>query len=346
MNSLEILNKDEFSRDDIISMLHFNDDTDITNLFGKADEVRMNCCGNKVHLRGIIEISNYCSQDCLYCGLRKSNSNLVRYRMNSTGIIQTAKIAYNLGLRTLVLQSGEDEFLDCDSIAEIISEIKDAHDVAITLSLGERDFDEYKIWKNAGADRYLLKHESANEILYSRYHLNQSLKERVGHLKILKTLGYQIGSGNIIGLPMQTIEDIADDILLCKELDVDMASFSPFIPSPDTPYRHQPGPNIEAVLKVMAVARIVLKNTHIPATTALAVLDKKGRERGLQAGANVIMPNFTPKRFEDKYLIYPRSEFLKLDSLVSINRMVTRLGRAIARDEGHSLKLSHPKIFD
>ena len=333
----DILNKEELDKLDITALLQTSDKNEIQLIFQKADEVRKEYCGDEIHLRGIIEFSNYCEQNCLYCGLRNSNKTLSRYRMTKEEIIQTAGKITEAGIKTIVLQSGEDFYITAKEIEELIRSIKDEFDSAITLSLGERNFDEYKIWKDAGADRYLLKHETANEKLYSTFHLGQKLKDRIGHLYYLNSLGYQIGSGNLIGLPLQSVEDIADDIILCRELDVDMASFSPFIPSPDTPYRNQKQADVDFTLKVMAVARIVLKNVHIPATTALATLDEHGRKKGLAAGANVIMPNFTPQNYKEQYKIYPDK---KRDNnyLSGIFDLITSAGRSISKEHGHTLK--------
>lgn len=332
------LNRKIFSKDEIITLLQTEDKNDIQKIYSKADEVRKQYCGDEVHLRGIIEFSNYCEQNCLYCGLRKFNHSITRYRMTEEEILQTAKTIYEAGIKTIVLQSGEDFNFSGEEIYRIIKSIKNDFDVAITLSLGERDFGDYKIWKDAGADRYLLKHETANPKLYSTYHLGQKLYDRVEHLQYLKSLGYQIGSGNLIGLPDQSIEDIADDIILCRDLEVDMASFSPFIPSTNTPYQNQKQADVDYVLKVMAVARIVLKNVHIPATTALATIDSNGREKGLMAGANVIMPNFTPSAYRDKYSIYPNKK-VDENPMLELRNTLFISGRNFAEGQGHSLKI-------
>lgn len=337
----QILNKKDLSKEEIIYLLELSDFRNTRGLFDKADEVRKAYCGDEVHLRGIIEFSNYCEQDCLYCGLRHSNSEIERYRMTADEIIETAKLISNTGIHTIVLQSGEDSAFDVDKIAYIIYFIKQNCDVAITLSLGERDFEEYKTWRYAGADRYLLKHETANPELYSIYHLKQKVQDRIEHLKFLKSIGYQIGSGNLIGLPGQNVEDIADDLLLCKELDVDMASFSPFVPSPNTPYRNKPVGSVELTLKTIAVSRILMKNTHIPATTAIATIDSLGREKALRVGANVIMPNFTPKPYRDKYCIYPNKKYIVDDPLNSasyIQHIISSMGRKVSSSRGDSLK--------
>ncbi len=336
-----ILGKENLTKEDIVFLLSLKDPLEVDLLFKKADEVRKEYCGDEVHLRGIIEFSNYCDQHCLYCGLRLHNSELERYRMTKEEIINAARFIYESGIRTIVLQSGEDKKFECEDIEEIIIAIKKDLDVAITLSIGEREFYEYKRWKDAGADRYLLKHETVNPKLYSVYHRGDELDERIEHIKFLKSIGFQVGSGNIMGLPQQTIEDIANDILLLKELDVDMCSVSPFVPSQNSPYKNEESGDINLVLRTMAVARIVLRNSHIPATTALATLDTDGREKGLQVGANVIMPNFTPQPYKEKYIIYENKARTDSDPksfVKQLYKLIESVGRKVGSTKGHSLK--------
>lgn len=334
-----ILYKSNLTKDDIVYLLSLSVKEEIAQLYLRADEVRKQFCGDDVHLRGIIEFSNNCKQDCLYCGLRISNNKLDRYRMTGTEIIDTAEKISSAGIKTIVLQSGEDSFFTKELITDVIKGIKEKYDVAITLSLGERSFEDYDAWKKAGADRYLLKHETANERLYSAIHQKQSLQERLTHLKYLKQAGFQAGSGNLVGLPNQTLDDIADDIILCKEYECDMCSFSPFIPSPDTPFNKVSQADLDLTLKTMAVARIVLKNVHIPATTALSTLTGEGRKLGLTVGANVIMPNFTPDEYKDKYKIYTNKKtYNPIKYVEELKVMVEYMGRKIAEDQGHSLK--------
>ncbi|HEX2982352.1 MAG TPA: [FeFe] hydrogenase H-cluster radical SAM maturase HydE [Ignavibacteriales bacterium] len=309
----DILNKKELQKEDIIRLLTISDADELAMLFKKADDVRRQHCGDEVGLRGIIEFSNYCAQDCLYCGNRISNHELSRYRMEPEEIIQAAKMLSNGGIRTIALHSGEDFTFDTDMIAYIIYSIKKSADVSISLSLGERNFDEYKTWKYAGADKYLLKYETSNPKLYSIYHSKQELSDRVHHLYYLKSIGYNVGSGNIIGLPSQVVDDIANDILLCKEIEADFISFSPFIPTRNTPYQLKRNGSVDMTLKAIAVARIVLKTPAINATAALASLDNIGRERALTAGANLVMPNFTPSPYREKLLIYPDERCLDSD---------------------------------
>jgi biotin synthase len=307
-----------------------------------ADEVRSRYCGDEVHLRGVIEFSNYCIRDCLYCGLRLSNKKLARYRMSKDEIIETALKGYHVGIKTVVLQSGDDPGYSAETISEIIQKIKEKADVAITLSVGERDYNDYKLWKDAGADRYLLKHETANPHLYANLHPGQTLAKRLEILRWLKELGLQVGAGNIVGLPGQTIQDLADDIKLMKELDVEMAGIGPFIPHPNTPLGKEKAGTLEMTLKVLSVARIVLKNVHLPATTAVGSINPKGRELALEAGANVVMPNMTPTKYRPLYQIYPDKICLDEDTekcLGCLTKRIESVGRKISDSKGHSLKI-------
>lgn len=339
-----ILCKEKLNFNNLVSLLSTQDENDIELIFSHAREVRKKYCGEKIYLRGIIEFSNYCKQNCLYCGLRKSNKVIQRYRMTEKEILSSCDEIYHSGIRTIVLQSGEDDFYTREIISSIISKIKFNYpDCAITLSVGERDFSDYSEWYEAGADRYLLKHETANDELYSLIHNKQKLSARIVHLIKLKEIGYQIGSGNIIGLPYQTIEDIAEDILLCDMLDIDMASFSPFIPSENTPLKSVNAADLLLTLKTMAVARIYLKNVHIPATTALATLKHNGRELGLHAGANIVMPSFTPHPYRTNYAIYNGKKCITEipgNCVSCLSLMANAQGLKIGDDAGHSLKIN------
>ncbi|MEI7812903.1 MAG: [FeFe] hydrogenase H-cluster radical SAM maturase HydE [Ignavibacteria bacterium] len=337
----EILHKPDLSKEDVIYLLELTDFRNTRKLYDRAYEIRKHYCGDEIHLRGIIDFSNYCESDCLYCGLRQSNNVIERYRMTPDEVIETAKTISNSGIRSIILQSGEDSSYDMDKIAYIIYFIKQNSGLAIALSLGERDYEEYKTWKYAGADCYLLKHETANPELYSSLHQKQKIKDRIEHLKFLKSIGYETGSGNLIGLPGQTIEDIADDLFLCKELNIDYASFSPFVPSPNTPFRNKSVGSVELTLKTIAVARILLKNARIPATTAIATIDLLGREKALRVGANVVMPDFTPKLYRDKYCSYPNKKLFVDDPVNSssyIQHIMNSLGRGVSGTRGDSLK--------
>jgi biotin synthase len=341
MNLFRILNKEKLSKREIIFLILLNNTEECNLLYDKAESITRKYFGNQIHLRGIIEFSNYCRQNCFYCGLRKSNKSIKRFRMGAKEILEVAESIYGAGIKTIVLQSGEDPFYTGKFIEKIIKQIKNSFDVAITLSVGERPFKDYDIWRNAGADRYLLKHETANKTLYNKIHPGQNFETRIKHLKYLKQIGFQIGSGNIVGLPNQTAENIADDIILCNKLDVDMASFSPFIHAENTPFHNIPNGNLRLLLNTMAVARIVLHNVHIPATTALATLNKSGREKGLRAGANVIMPSFTPVSHRKNYLIYKGKKCIgenPMEYLLYLKTKLAKTGKKFSHSKGNSLK--------
>jgi len=273
-------------------------------LFNKADCIRHENVGDEVHLRGLIEFSNICKCQCKYCGLRSPNKKIERYRLSKDEIILTAKNAVNLGYKTIVLQSGEDDYYNTDRMCEIIREIK-KNDVALTLSIGEKTFDEYKAFKDAGADRYLLRIETTDKNLYERMHPNASYENRIQCLYNLKSLGYETGTGCLVGLPKQTVESLADDILFFKELDADMVGIGPFIPHEQTPLKDDDKGDFWLALKVMALTRINLPNINIPATTAMETINPNGRIIALNSGANVVMPNVTNQEYRAKYEIYP-----------------------------------------
>lgn len=269
-----------------------------------ADRVRKKYVGDEVHLRGLIEFSNICKQNCLYCGLRGQNPNVERYRLEPDEIIDFAQKAKSYGYRTLVLQSGEDPWYTVEKMQYIIRAIK-ALDVAITLSIGEKTREEYQAFKEAGADRYLLRIETTDKKLYEDLNPCMNFENRLRCLKDLKELGYEVGTGCMIGLPGQTSESLANDILFFKEIDADMIGLGPFIPNQYTPLADTKGGTFELSLKVMAITRLLLPDVNIPATTAMEALNGNGRVIALQCGANVAMPNVTEGEYRQKYLLYP-----------------------------------------
>ncbi|MEN6423269.1 MAG: [FeFe] hydrogenase H-cluster radical SAM maturase HydE [Smithella sp.] len=292
------------TRTDIIALLKAPGDYS-TDIFDVADRVRRQQMGNEIFLRGIIEFSNYCERNCLYCGLRKSNSSLSRYRMTEDEIIATAKQIKKKCVPTVVLQSGEDSFFSTDRICRLIEQIKNETGLVITLSVGERSASDFQSFQQAGANRYLLKHETASPELYKYIRPGCHLDKRMQCLRSLKHLGFETGTGNMVGLPGQTMEILADDLIFMKQLDADMLGIGPFIAHPDTPFAGIDNDDIELTLRVVAVARLLTRNTNIPATTALATLHPQGRLLALQAGANVVMPDFTPEIYKSRYDIYP-----------------------------------------
>ncbi len=292
----------EFSRKEIIDIL--KDDSQNEWLFSQANDLRKKYVGDEVHLRGLIEFSNICKSNCKYCGLRCENKKVERYRLSKEKIIFLAQNAVELGYKTIVLQSGEDTYFTKYILCEIINEIKNL-DVALTLSIGERSFEDYKAFREAGADRYLIRIETTDKNLYTQMHPYMDFDNRIRCLKDLKNLGYEVGTGCLVGLPGQTIESLADDILFFKEIDADMIGIGPFISHPDTPLKDSENGNFTLALKVMALTRILLKNVNIPATTAMETLNPNGRIIALQSGANVVMPNVTEQEYRPKYEIYP-----------------------------------------
>lgn len=292
----------DLSKKEIIEIL--KDDSQNNWVFSLADKVRKENVGEEVHLRGLIEFSNICKRTCKYCGLRCANKELDRYRIEPDDIIFYAKKAVEMGYKTVVLQSGEDEYYSRDVLCKVIKGIKDL-DVALTLSVGERSFDDYKAFKDCGADRYLIRIETTDKELYKKMHPNMNFENRVRCLKDLRKLGYEVGTGCLVGLPEQTINSLAEDILFFKEINADMVGIGPFIAHPHTPLKDCPNGDFTLALKVMALTRIMLKNINIPATTAMETLNPNGRIIALQSGANVVMPNVTTTEYRAKYEIYP-----------------------------------------
>lgn len=292
----------EFTKKEIVDIL--KDDRQNEWLFSLADKVRRENVGDEVHLRGLIEFSNICHCFCKYCGLRCENKELDRYRILPDDIVKYAQKAVEMGYKTIVLQSGEDAFYTRKILCDIIKRIKE-FDVALTLSIGERSFDDYKAFRDCGADRYLIRIETTDKDLYKKMHPNMSFDNRVRCLKDLRKLGFEVGTGCLVGLPEQTVESLADDVLFFKEINADMVGIGPFIAHPHTPLKDTANGNFTLALKVMALTRILLKNINIPATTAMETLNSNGRIIALQSGANVVMPNVTTTEYRAKYEIYP-----------------------------------------
>ena len=292
----------EFTKKEIVDIL--KDDSQNEWLFSLADKVRRENVGDEVHLRGLIEFSNICHCFCKYCGLRCENKELDRYRILPDDIVKYAQKAVEMDYKTIVLQSGEDVFYSKEILCDIIKRIKE-FDVALTLSIGERSFEDYKAFRDCGADRYLIRIETTDKDLYKKMHPNMDFDNRLRCLNDLKKLGYEVGTGCLVGLPEQTIESLADDILFFKEINADMVGIGPFIAHPHTPLKDMPNGDFTLALKVMALTRILLKNINIPATTAMETLNPNGRIIALQSGANVVMPNVTTTEYRAKYEIYP-----------------------------------------
>lgn len=279
---------------------------DFKLISGYADEVRRKYYSNDVYLRGLIEFTSYCKNDCLYCGLRRSNLNAERYRLTKEDILECCADGYSLGYRTFVLQGGEDPHFSDEDICGIVSDIKSRYpDCAVTLSIGEKPRESYQAYFDAGADRYLLRHETANEEHYSKLHPSElSLKNRKRCLFDLKEIGYQVGTGFMVGSPYQTAANLAEDMMFLKELSPQMVGIGPFVPHSQTPFKDMPRGTAELTIFMIALIRLTLPDALIPATTALATIDPIGREKGIQAGANVCMPNLSPMQVRKKYMLY------------------------------------------
>lgn len=323
----------ELELDEIIELLL----SDGKDLYIAANEVRKKYVGDEVHLRALIEFTNICKNTCMYCGIRSENRNIRRYRLSADEIVNIAKTGVARGFKTVVLQGGEDLYFTRDMLCEIINRIKSIADIAITLSVGERSSEDYKAFKQAGADRFLLRIETTDKALYQKLHPGMSFENRKNCLYNLKSLGYETGTGCLIGLPEQTVESLASDILFFKELDADMIGVGPFIPHPQTPLANCQAGTFETALKVMAITRLLLPKINIPATTAMETLNPNGRKIALECGANVFMPNITGHINSDKYEIYPNKAGIngtKSDIFAEIEQKLQQMGRTISKTKG------------
>jgi biotin synthase len=309
-------------------------------LFEKADGVRRAYYGTDVYIRGLIEFTNYCKNNCYYCGIRRDNQKLERYRLGKEEILSCCKQGYALGFRTFVLQGGEDGAFSDELICGIVSEIKKLYpDCAVTLSLGEKSFDSYSAYHKAGADRYLLRHETANGEHYRALHPeSMSLENRKKCLFDLKEIGYQVGSGFMVGSPYQTTECLIEDLRFLQELQPDMVGIGPYISHQNTPFHDQKNGDFHLCLRLIAVIRLMFPNALIPATTALGTIDMRGRELGLSAGANVVMPNLSPVEFRKQYELYDNKICTgeeAAECLMCLKRRVASMGYNIVTHIGN-----------
>ncbi|WP_297432540.1 [FeFe] hydrogenase H-cluster radical SAM maturase HydE [uncultured Cetobacterium sp.] len=307
--------ENDLSQEELEMLLTNLTEEDRDYLIDKAYEVRKHYYGNTVFFRGLIEISNICKCDCFYCGIRASNKKANRYRLSKDEILECCHRGYLLGYRTFVFQGGEDSYFSDELLESIIKTLKNEYsDIAITLSLGERGEESFKRLYKAGADRYLLRHETVNEKLYEELHPNMSLDNRKKCLESLKEIGYQVGSGFLIGLPGLKLTDYAKDLIFLKKLRPHMVGIGPFIPHEDTPLKNEKGGTAYDTITLLAIIRLLLPDVLLPATTALGTIDPKGREKGFKAGANVIMPNLSPMECRKKYALYNGKVFLGKES--------------------------------
>ncbi len=303
---------DKLDRDGILNIEELKEllsnccEEDREYLFEKAREKSRSFYGNKVYSRGLIEFTNYCRCNCYYCGIRAGNSKADRYRLTKEEILSCCREGYSLGFRTFVLQGGEDMYYSDEDYVDIIKSIKELYpDCAITLSIGERSYSSYKKYREAGADRYLLRHETFNSDHYGKLHpKEQTAENRQKCLKNLKDLGYQVGTGIMVGSPYQTIDNIIEDLMFIKDLQPEMVGIGPFLPHQDTPFRDEQKGSYELTLLLIGVIRLMLPKALIPSTTALGTINPLGREKGILAGANVVMPNLSPVAVRKKYSLY------------------------------------------
>ena len=344
------------SRLEILSWLREEDPGRLQELWARADAVRRENVGHEVHLRGLIEISNHCVRRCGYCGLRADNRRLERYRMSADEIMAGVRQAVAFGYGTVVLQSGEDYGIETQWLASLVSRIKEQTPLAVTLSLGERPHEDLAAWRRAGADRFLLRFETSDRELYDRIHppLPGTRSDRIAILRRLDELGYEVGSGVMIGIPGQTYDSLTDDIELFRKLELDMIGVGPYIPHPATPLAKEAdkkpasseqAPNTELMTyKVVALARLVCPWANIPSTTALATLNRaQGRELALVRGANVVMPNLTPPRYRAKYEIYPAKACIyetPEQCQFCLERRIRSIGRRLGSGRGNSRRRS------
>lgn len=352
----------EFSQRETLKWLSEDRPSALQELYTLADSVRRQNVGDAVHLRGLIEISSHCERQCMYCGLRRANQTLTRYRMTSNEILACVQQASNLGYGTVVLQAGEDDALTAEWITDLVREIKRGTSLAVTLSLGERTIDELKTWRRAGADRYLLRFETSDRNLFRIIHPQRSAgqPDRLELLKQIKQLGYEAGGGIMVGIPGQSYESLAEDLFTFRALDLDMIGIGPYIPHPATPLGSgtlcPPTPTSgqvqnseQMVYKMIALTRILCPTANIPSTTALATINKQnGRKQGLSVGANVVMPNLTPVKYRALYQIYPNKACID-ESATDCNRclhgQIQSLRRFPGRGTGSRGTLEMPPDF-
>ena len=335
----QILSKEEFVR-----LLAISEKDDIDYLTERAKCIRDDTYGKRVFIRGLIEISNYCKNDCYYCGIRRSNKNAQRYRLSKEQILSCCENGYELGFRTFVMQGGEDAFFKDEVVCDIVSSIKERYpDCAVTLSLGERSTESYRKMKEAGADRYLLRHETFDNTHYNKLHpVELDPENRKRCLRDLKALGYQTGTGIMVGSPYQTLENIAEDLLFIKELNPEMIGIGPFIPHKDTPFKDFESGTMEMTLRLISILRLLCPKALIPATTALGTISPQGREKGILAGANVIMPNLSPKEDRKKYMLYNDKLSDGEEAAEGLNKLkesMRKIGYEIVEDRGDCIDL-------
>jgi len=340
----------EIKKYEIEFLLENHLDDKIEYLYEKAVEKLSETYGKRIFLRALIEISSFCYRNCAYCGIRAENKNAVRYRLSDDEIIETAKWGYKNGYRTVVLQGGEDAYFTDEVLVGIIDNIKrECPGIAVTLSLGERSCESYKRLYDAGSDRYLLRHETIDEQLYSTLHKNMSLENRLRCLEDLRQIGYQTGSGFIIGLPGQNYSTLADDLIFLKNFKPHMIGIGPFVPHKDTPLGKYPNGNTRLTLVILSIVRLMLPDVLLPATTALETLEESGKLKGILAGANVVMPNITDKNLREGYKLYDNKkglDGLSSDSMKEFEGQIEEHGFKLDFSRGDYLDFTEKENID
>lgn len=335
----KLYSQGDVTDNELEALINTSDEAAIKLLQSLADKTRQKFYGKKVYLRGLIEISSYCRNNCLYCGIRCSNKNADRYRLSREEILSCCENGYRLGFRTFVMQGGEDPYFTDDIICPIIAEIRDKYpDCAITLSLGERSYESYRRMKEAGADRYLLRHEAADEELYSKLHPeSMRLETRKKCLFSLRELGYQVGSGFMVGAPFQTTKHLIADLRFLQELQPQMIGIGPFVPHHCTPFAGEKGGTTELTLRLLGIIRLMFPEVLLPATTALGTISPDGRERGLMTGCNVVMPNLSPVGVRKKYDLYDNkisSGDEAAECRDSLRKRIEAIGYEVSQERG------------
>lgn len=315
---------------------------ELNALYKQADLIRQINMGDEVFLRGILEISNHCKKSCNYCGIRSKSKDITRYRIPKDEILKSCKDLKKTSMTTIVIQAGEDPALSKEYIGDLIQNIKAETNLAITLSLGEQNEETIQHWKKCGMDRYLIRYESSNPLLFKEAHPDDDLTTKLKFIETLQNNNVQTGSGFLIGIPGQTLEDLAKEIIFCTKLNLDMIGIGPFIPHPNTPFANKQNSfEKEIFFKVISIIRILNPNAHIPSTTAFDAIQSNGRMLLLQRGANVFMPNITPQKFKKMYQLYPNKSCVdecEDDCDKHIKRRILSIGRQIGKGPGHSIK--------
>ena len=329
----------DITLDQLKTLLAATDDEAVNYLFSRALETCRSVYGNAVFMRGLIELSNHCKNDCLYCGIRRSHTSVTRYRLTKEQVLECCSTGYGLGFRTFVLQGGEDGWYTDAVMVDIVASIRSQYpDCAITLSLGERSRESYQRLFDAGANRYLLRHETANAAHYASLHpAEMSFDNRMRCLQELKEIGYQVGCGFMVGSPGQTPETLFDDLQFIRRFEPQMVGIGPFIPASGTPFENEPAGSVETTLRLLAIIRLMNPRVLLPATTALGTMHPRGRERGILAGANVVMPNLSPKDHRKDYALYDNKLCTgdeAAECRVCLDRRIRTTGSQLVVDRG------------